>query len=239
MTYWEGGEGSTPLLFLHGAGATIQTYKYTLEKLTKKYHVIAPDLPCFGESDVPKQVWDFGDYAQYFDGFIKAKKLTNAVVLGHSFGGGIGLYLAAINHTIKHLVVVNPAGYPVERSTLHQCYLFFVKKTVAELYEEKEVNTLGLMSKQFSRNLKLHFRELPQIFRIIKKCLWDKNISFEKIKAPTTILWGKKDVVFPVSYAEALQRAIPGAKLILVDGAHSWALFNPSLFYTLFKESMV
>ena len=62
LKYITTGKGM-PLLFLHGGGVSAFTYKNNFELLSQKYHVIAPDIPCFGESSIPNKLWDFEDFA--------------------------------------------------------------------------------------------------------------------------------------------------------------------------------
>ena len=57
----------------------------------------------------------------------------------------------------------------------------------------------------------------------------DSRVS--QIKAPTTLVWGADDGVVPLSYAEALQKAIGGARLDVIDGAaHIPHLQQPEKF---------
>jgi len=57
-------------LLLHGGGVCASTYTKNIELLAKKYQVIAPDIPCFGESSVPSEVWGFEEFANLFSHFI-------------------------------------------------------------------------------------------------------------------------------------------------------------------------
>ena len=52
------------ILFIHGFGVRARTYKATLKALAEKYHVIAPDVPGFGNSMLPE--WRTKDYIEYF-----------------------------------------------------------------------------------------------------------------------------------------------------------------------------
>ncbi|MBD3329290.1 hypothetical protein GF357_02240 [Candidatus Dojkabacteria bacterium] len=58
IKYTSMGKGK-PLLFLHGGGVRALTYKKNLELLSQRYHVIAPDIPGFGKSSVPEELWNF------------------------------------------------------------------------------------------------------------------------------------------------------------------------------------
>jgi len=63
-------------------------YSNMLKPFAKKYKIIAVDLPCFGKSGTPKDVWDFRDYAAFLNKFVASLKIKKLIVMGHSFGGG-------------------------------------------------------------------------------------------------------------------------------------------------------
>ncbi len=109
LTYYVLGKGR-PVLFPHGGRIRALTHKNNLELLAKKYLVIAPDMPSHGDSDTPKKIWSFIDFANFFDKFLNELKLKNVTVIGYSFGGGVAFNLAAISKDVSKLILVNAAG---------------------------------------------------------------------------------------------------------------------------------
>ena len=124
--YFIGGKGD-PLLFLHGAGLGASTYSASLKILSKNYLTIAPDMPCFGNSDMPPKIWDFKDYARYFDSFLSSLGLEKVSLVGHSFGGGVALNLASESKKISKLVLVDSAGVP-PKSSFAKFYYYMIPK---------------------------------------------------------------------------------------------------------------
>jgi len=94
MRYFTAGSGQ-PLLFLHGGGVKAMTYRKNLELLAQRFYLIAPDIPPFGGSSMPPTIWDFNDYAKYFARFLDTLGYEHVTVIGHAYGGGIALCLAA------------------------------------------------------------------------------------------------------------------------------------------------
>ncbi|MDP2860991.1 MAG: alpha/beta fold hydrolase, partial [bacterium] len=107
--YFDIGSGE-PVIFFSGGGAGALTYRRHLELLSKKYRVFAPDLPCFGDADAPKTPWGFDDYGEYFKIFIESLSLDKLAVIGHSFGGGVALAVAARTPKVTRLILANCAG---------------------------------------------------------------------------------------------------------------------------------
>jgi len=117
----------TPLLFLHGGGVSALTYKKNYELLSEKYQVIAPDIPCFGKSSVPNELWNLKDFANFFSKFVDSLRFDKIILVGHSFGGGIALNLAPKNKKISKLILVDSAGLSPDYFPLKFMHLLIVK----------------------------------------------------------------------------------------------------------------
>ena len=227
---WKG----RPVLLLHGGGVNASTYRKNLELLAKKYHVIAPDIPCFGESSVPNEVWGFEDFANLFSLFIDDLHLQDIVVMGHSFGGGIALHLAAKCKKISRLVLIDSAGIAPKYSPWRLHTLLFIK-TFRNLFLYK--NTLvGLIIPRDTLLTARHFFSLGNIFKTVTKTLFSTSTAFSKITQPTAIRRGDSDEIFSPALAQDMQNNIPGSTLTYVHGNHDWCLFMPETFMMLVEE---
>ncbi len=75
------------------------------------YQVHLIDLPGFGQSDLPPQVWGVEDYQRFVVAYLDDRHLDRVAVLGHSFGGRIGLVLAAEHpERVSKMVLADAAG---------------------------------------------------------------------------------------------------------------------------------
>lgn len=227
MNYITAGKGK-PLLFLHGVFMDAMAYSKMLKLLAKNHKVIAVDLPCFGKSSTPKEVWDFRDFAVFLNKFIVSLGIKKLVVMGHSFGGGIAFCMAAKNKDIKRLILLDSAGVPVEYSKLKFAYLFFMKQSAKALVKTGRLDLLTSIGGRMGKSLLLHAPKLDVVLNTIRKSLkGDYTGEMRKIKADTLIIWGKRDEVFPKKSAEFLKKHIKNSKLIFVKGGHSWCMFHP------------
>ena len=85
LTYYEMGKGQT-ILFLHGGRLRAKTFQSTIESLSNNFHVIAPDIPGYGNSSTPRADWTYRDYAIFFNKFINFfEKKTNIYSGGNAF----------------------------------------------------------------------------------------------------------------------------------------------------------
>src|ERR1700728_2227757 len=86
-----GGSGD-PLLYLHGASGA--SWLPFLQSLTKRFDVIAPEHPGFGESDAPDWLDNIHDLAYFYLDFLQELKLDRVHLVGNSLGGLIDAELA-------------------------------------------------------------------------------------------------------------------------------------------------
>lgn len=225
IKYFEKGSGE-PILFLQGGGVRALTYEKILSELSKKYRVIAPDIPCFGSGTVPKEIWGLQDYGDFFVEFIKFLNLKDFTLAGHSFGGGIALSLATKSEGIKNLILIDSAGKFSGYSEIKFRYKFYIQKTFFDITHYRNISTFFLILKDFLVNRIKKFFEWPHIVRIIKKCLLNNFVEFQNIKVPTLILWGKRDEIFPPNLAKIINQEISGSVLRFTNGNHDWCLFR-------------
>lgn len=228
LNYISLGQGQ-PVVFLHGGTFNTSTYKTILELLATKYLVIAPDLPCFGNSFVPKIPWDFTDYANFLDEFIKSLDLKNAVVIGHSFGGGVGWYLVNKNKQVSKLVLIDSAGVSLGESKI-KLYLSAVNKTIIELIFYDKKITLSLIKDFFLGFIIRHFLKLPLVFKTINKSVYNSPTN-GIVDKPTLILWGDRDEVLSANYAQKFKELASNSRLEFVHGNHDWCLFYPKVLF--------
>ena len=82
------------LIYLHGWGQNIEMMMPIAKPFIDKYNVLVIDLPGFGLSDEPEEVWDLYEYADMVNFIAKKLKMNNPILIGHSFGGKISICYA-------------------------------------------------------------------------------------------------------------------------------------------------
>lgn len=235
ISYFIIGKGD-PILFLQGGATNILAYKEFLELLARNYLVIGADVPCFGNASVPKTMWNFTDFGNYFAGFIDALPFNNITVIGHSFGGGIGICLTAKSNKVKKLILVDSAGLSRGKSFALFYYAFFITKNLAALVAYRQFSKVLALAKYFLGNISKHLFEQAQVLRIMENSLLHRNLPYGRLRTKTLILWGNKDEIFPINDAKELRRKITNSTLEIVEGNHDWCIFYPKKFYSLVNQ---
>ncbi len=225
-----------PILFVHGWGGNLYSLHALAELASKKYTAIILDLPGFGKSDNPPPHWGVEGYAELVCHFIKTLHLEKPHYVGHSFGGAIGIYIAArYQRLIDKLVLCNssfkrekkvstPAKLakkmPHRNHIIFKLFEPYIKKVYYKLFHKDS----DLMK----------YPHLESNFR--KIVTHDLTSDTKKIHTPTFIIWGEDDTMTPVLWAYELEKNITNAKLKVFPGVrHNLPLKFPQEVWTEIK----
>jgi pimeloyl-ACP methyl ester carboxylesterase len=89
IAFVKAGTGDTTLFFLHGWCINKEYWKEQVDHFSKKYTVVAIDLPGFGQSGRNFSDWSFENYTSHINEFIVNQKLKNVILIGHSMSGDL------------------------------------------------------------------------------------------------------------------------------------------------------
>lgn len=94
------------------AVAAADSWNYNIAELAaRNFHVVALDLPGFGGSDKPDIEYRLEEFASYLDGFMSAKGIDRAMLVGHGLGGEIAMvYALTYPDKVDKLVLVDSFG---------------------------------------------------------------------------------------------------------------------------------
>ncbi|MGB3183915.1 MAG: alpha/beta hydrolase [Cyclobacteriaceae bacterium] len=110
-----GNPDAETILMLHGFPSSSHMFRTVIEKLSDRYHLVAPDYPGFGFSDTPPPdafEYTFDHIADVMDEFIKKLKPDAYYLMMQDYGGPIGLRIASRHpDKIKGLIVQNANTY--------------------------------------------------------------------------------------------------------------------------------
>ncbi|HEY9879557.1 MAG TPA: alpha/beta hydrolase [Leptolyngbyaceae cyanobacterium] len=234
--YQQGGtqSSSTPILFLHGWGISTEPYQEILELLAQKHTVIAPDLPSFARSTYSGLIPDYEGYAEFLHSFLEALNLQRVHLVGHSFGGGVAITLAALfPEKVKSVMLVGGTGVPTV--------------SIPEIALRRAVE---MAWQTFLPRLELKFIDIPRVFthnllfntgNVIQVLLLSLNGDLRhllpKVQAPCLLVWSDKDLTIPLDRAQEMATTLPHATLKTVEeGCHEWGLWYPDKLTTMLLQ---
>lgn len=223
------------LLFLHGTWVDPFIFSQLFTTLSREYELLIPDIPPFGRSRA-KSMLTLEQYAVLFDELLETHGWDDVVVVGHSFGGGIALHLAAVSTKIHRVVVCNSIGLPFRRPEILGKYPKMVYRALRNLSKEHDSTILRKLLLDVGRVL-LH-NSIPPIVQTITQCLCEEKIVLQKISVPVFIIWGKQDEILPLSYIEHIQSLVPRVHVKYISGHHNWCLVDQKRASGLISEAL-
>ena len=239
--YAVAGEGN-PVLFLHGWGLGHRTYSRPLAALARRgWRVFAPSLPGFGGTrPLPPEQRTLPGYGRWAASFLEAVGVDEPViVIGHSFGGGVGVtYAHQSPEAVRYLVLVNSVGGArTQHAAGRPGYLagrpvwsWVIQFGRELLPPDKGAHLIAGMWSDLAANLRRNPRDLLEVGRIAAAADLLKELEDLRIKGvPILALRGHSDGVVPLAAFEAMCRAI-GAPGQIVTGNHSFLLADPEAF---------
>jgi pimeloyl-ACP methyl ester carboxylesterase len=233
-----------PLVLLHGAMCDRRVWRAEAEDLARDCDVLAWDAPGHGESSDPPEDFGLGDHARCLAGLLGALGVGPAHVIGHSWGGGLALQLAASHpDVVASLVLVGAyAGWAGSLSPDDTARRLAIALDAAErLPGGFDVwSTPGLSPESIAadrvRELTAMAADLrPVGMRVMARgfARADLRDALPGIAAPALLLYGEQDERAPRPVAEALHAALPRSTLAMVPGlTHELVLEAPHLFTT-------
>lgn len=226
--------GAIPILFLHGWGISAEPYQEVLERLGQEHPVFAPDLPSFARSPYNKLIPDYKSYATFLVKFLDTLNLEQVHLVGHSFGGGISIAIAALfPERVKSVVLLGSTGIPTV--SVPEIISRRAIEMVAQLFLPELELKLTTIPKVFSHNLLFNTVNLLQA--LLLSLYGDLRHLLPNVQAPTLLLWSDKDLTEPLSIAQEMAATIPNSKLIIVpEGYHEWGLWYPEKFTSMTLE---
>jgi pimeloyl-ACP methyl ester carboxylesterase len=206
-----GVSGGEWLVILHGWGGNEREWRQVGLELGKRYRVVVPDLPGFGKTELVRDDWGIYQYAEWVKNFLAKMGIRECVVIGHSFGGRVGIILAAKEPgLVTRLILVDAAG--MEKERLVTRLLRLAKPVVGSLPQ-------GVKDLLGSRDYKQAGRLRKILVQVVNE---DLTALLGTIKCLTLVVWGDRDGVLPVVIGKRMREAIQGARLRLVWGAGHW-----------------
>jgi non-heme chloroperoxidase len=215
-----------PVILLHGYSDSWFSYSRILPLIDKKYHVFVPSQRGHGDSDRPVSGYTFPDFAADVLAFMDAKGLKQATIVGHSMGSFVAQHVAVTApERVTKLVLVGSA------TTVHNAVVLELQREVDVLSDpvspkfvrEFQNSVVSRpVPKEFMDQVIQESLKLPaRVWRNVMTGMLARNgkVTLSAIKAPTLIVWGDRETVFPArSDQEALRKAIPNAVLKVYAG---------------------
>ena len=227
------------MILMHGWGCQSATLNSIASIAAEQHTVYNLDLPGFGKSDEPREVWGVDEYVGMLEEFVSKLGISKPIILGHSYGGRIGILYSSKNEVDK-LILVDAAGIKPRRSLKYyfKVYSFKTGKVLTRLLlgEAKAAERIEAMRKK--KGSSDYANSSPVMRAVMSKSVnQDLKYAMPAIKAPTLLIWGENDTATPLADAKIMESLIPDVGLVSFPGCgHYSFLDNPYQFAAVLRS---
>jgi pimeloyl-ACP methyl ester carboxylesterase len=248
--YREAGTPTQPkLVLLGGFPASSHQFRNLIPALAERFHVIAPDYPGFGNTDMPDPAnfaYTFDRLSDVVEGFLKNVGFNRFGLFMQDYGGPIGFRILNRHpEWMEWLILQNTNAYQEGFTSVWDAIRgalwnkrgpdteapllgFLEHDGIKQVYLHGHKRPELISPDNW--NMDLHFMERPNARRVQLDLFYDyrTNVAlypqwqqFLRTHQPhTLIFWGQKDVFFTPEGGEAYLRDLPNAEMHRLDSGH-------------------
>jgi pimeloyl-ACP methyl ester carboxylesterase len=247
--YREAGRTDAPaLLLLHGFPTSSHMFRNLVPLLADRFHIVAPDLPGFGQSDMPPRdafPYTFAKLAEVIGHFTEAVNLKRFAIYIFDYGAPVGLRIA-LKHPERIAAIISQNGnayeeglsdgwHPIRaywraptKANRDALRSFLSPETTVWQYTHGASDPSAVSPDGYS--LDNFYLARPGVHEAQLDLLLDyaSNVElypqfqayFRDRQPPLLAVWGRNDPFFLPPGAEAYRRDIPSADIRFLDTGH-------------------
>jgi pimeloyl-ACP methyl ester carboxylesterase len=249
IRYADKNQKGFPLFLIHGLGGSIESWTNNIEFLSKKFRIIAFDLPGFGLSDKPKVSYTINFYVNFLEKFIKILKIKHLFLIGSSLGGHIAIEFTMRNRTIvDKLILISPAGCLPKSFKGTPSLKRYVK--IVDAKSSNDINRIltsidnSLVDRSYA-NIMYKRLSMPGAKDAFISALKGSanapryNNKLAKINTNMLLIWGKEDKMIPLKYIRPFMEHGNSRIIIIENCGHRPHVENPKLFNKIVKDFLM
>jgi len=236
------GSGPIKLVLVHGLASRSETWTDLVRLFPQgSYTLYLLDLLGSGESSKPASAdYSIRAHSQRLLNFLKREGLSGVTVVGHSLGGAVALLAAiqalqgGVEHLLANVVVVAGPGFIQSLPLVARIFRFpLAGPLFTYLYAPEAWVRVGLRAAYFDQRLvdREHVARYAPCYQqrdarraLVETCRQlvppdceEIAACYGKLRLPMLLLWGRQDRIVPISQGERLEKAVPGARLAVLE----------------------
>jgi pimeloyl-ACP methyl ester carboxylesterase len=223
-----------PVVLVHGFGASTYSWRKVIPAIAESHRVVAIDLNGFGYTQRPpaRAAYTREAQAQLVLGTLDALSIDRAHVVGHSYGGGITLYLAFQHpERFRTMVLVDSSAptYPNDRRSRAAAFrpldnllvrLFFlrpgtVRRSLLHSFRDGSLITPELVQAYLDR-LAIE-GATGAFYGLTAPAPAGATVELDRIAVPTLVVWGAHDTLVAPELGRRAAARLPHAEFVLLD----------------------
>lgn len=214
INYQRSGKGKAVIL-LHGWGDNFHTFASVTNELTKRFDTIALDLPGFGGSEAPKEIWGLDNYSDLLASFIAKLELKELyAVIGHSNGGALAIRAIATKKIKpKKLILLASSGIRNSKKGKRQLTKLVAKSGKMVTFWLPQ-STKRALRRRLYGTIGSDLLVVPILEETFKKTVReDVQVDAEKLKLPVLLIYADKDPAIPLKDGRRYHELMTNSRL--------------------------
>ncbi len=227
IKYYKYNNKNKVILILPGWGNTKETFYSIIDNFKEEYTIYIIDYPGFGKSPIPKKTLTIYNYTDLIINFLKDKKITNPIIIAHSFGGRITTLLTGYYKIkIDKLILIDIASIKPKKTLKQKLKekTYKLLKKITNLLPNKK----HIQEKLLNYFASTDYKTLPSTMHETFKNIINEDLTkyLKYIESDTLILWGEKDYDTPLKDAYKINRLIKDSALIIYPNASHYSYLD-------------
>lgn len=221
------GRGDTTIVFLHGYGESILSWRPILDHFTRRYRVLVVDLPGFGLADKPDSGYSYPRYRRWLDALLTRYTTGPLVLVGHSMGGQLAAgYTHDEPKRAVAAILLDPAGHGLSPQLVDSAGFaapntHWISSAIPYLLPVHDSTWL---------------RETPEMLaylpssdsaaaRAARRILEEFDFAalteeFASIRQPVLLIWGSLDQTIPLATGDSIAAKLPCRQYVVLNTMH-------------------
>jgi pimeloyl-ACP methyl ester carboxylesterase len=220
-----------PFLLLHGGAGAQSVAGFGESLAATRSRVIVPVHPGFGETARPEYLHSMRGLALTYTHLIDDLDLTGVTVIGNSIGGWIAAEMAIhASPRISGVVLVDAGGLQVEDHPAADFFSLTPDQVTDLAYYRPETFRVDVAALPDQAKAAIAGNRAA-LQAYTADGMTDPSLlgQLSSVCVPVLVVWGAADRIYPLEHAEAFAKAIPDARLVVLDEAgHMPQLEAPS-----------
>ena len=249
IAYRDAGDPANPtVVLLHGFPTSSQMFRNLIPQLAERYHVLAPDYPGYGASEMPDRAafeYSFANFANIVDSFLTEKDVSSYALYLMDYGAPVGYRVFAKHpERVTGFVIQNGNAYDEGlREFWDPIKAYWDSPDQTNRDALRGLLTIDATKWQYTHGVGDTTRISPDTWHTDQYLLdrpgnkdiqldmflsYATNVTeyagwqdlFRQYQPPALIVWGKNDPIFPAEGAHPYKRDLNDLEFHLLDTGH-------------------
>jgi pimeloyl-ACP methyl ester carboxylesterase len=221
------GRGDTTIVFLHGYGESLLSWRPILDQFTRRYHVLAVDLPGFGLADKPDSGYSYPRYRRWLAALLTRYTTGPLVLVGHSMGGQLAAgYARDQPRRAVAVVLLDPAGHGlspqlVDSAGFAAANTHWITSAIPWLLPVHDSSWMRETPEMLAYQPATDSAAVHAARSVLEQFDFAAlTEEYRSISQPVLLIWGSLDQTIPIETGDSIAAKLPCRRYVVLNTMH-------------------